>query len=81
MKVIIVKHAQDCVWNFYFNEDPKLGAHIGYSTYNTPTGEEFGVKKVYEAHERNQAELDLEALNKANPVGAYALCPLIEDID
>ena len=50
MKCVIVKYAQDCVWNFYFNEDPKRGAHISYSAYNSPTGEECGVKKVYEAH-------------------------------
>ena len=34
-------------------------------------------KAIYEL--RDQAELDLEALNKTNPVGAYALCPLIEE--
>ena len=79
MKYVIVKYAQDCVWNFHFNEDPKLGAHISYSVFNSPTGKECGVKQVYEAHERDQAELDLEALNKANPVGTYALCPLIEE--
>ena len=79
MKTIIVKYAQDYVWNFYFNEDPKLGVHIGYTAYYSTAGRRCNIKLFYEAHEQDQAKRDLEALHKINPDDAYALCPLIEE--
>lgn len=78
MKYVIVKYAQDSVWGHYFLDDPKQGVHLSHSAFDTPTGKDCNVKLSYESYEQEQALRDLENINAANPVGSYALCPLIE---
>lgn len=75
MDWIIVKHAGDNSKFFYFEDDPKMGCHESYSAYFTPTGKTIA-KQKYDDYE--EAQQDCALLNTVNPVGDYAVCPVIE---
>ena len=74
MKYIIVKFAQDGVWEHYFQSDPKLGAIAGYSCHNTHAGKCCHIMESYDAYK--DAYTDLMNINHHNPTGAYDICVL-----
>lgn len=75
-KFIIVKYAQDGAWEHYWEEDPKeSGIHPWASAHLSYSGQAVGLKPSYESVEA--AQTDLNAINSCNPVGQYALCPIV----
>ena len=76
MKYIIVKFAEDGVWNFYFESDPKLGAIKDYSCHDTYAGKCCHIMEFYEKYEK--AYIDLMNLRYSNPSGGYDVCVLTE---
>lgn len=71
----IVKHAAKSVWHAYYETDPKQGVLLSHSSHKTYTGQQIGVKESYT--DEVQARKDCQAMNIANPVGGYAVCPII----
>ena len=73
-KYVIVKHA--ACWEHYYVDDPNKGVLESHSCHDTPTGLQLGIKPVYSV--LAEAEIDAKNLNTVNPVGCYAVCPVIE---
>lgn len=74
MTYIIVKNAGPS-WPHYFLEDPKMDAvHPSYSTHGSFTAMTLDIKSEYEDYD--EAVIDCEKMNKANPIGDYAICIL-----
>lgn len=72
----VVKHAGRH-WDFYFVEDPKqTGVDISYSAGYTFSGSNTGCKPSYTCRQEAQAACD--KLNAINPVGDYAVCPVLD---
>lgn len=71
---VIVKHAQESVWPYYFEDNPMHGVHPSYSAHLTHTGRELNLRSLYA--QAGDAQEDLQALLECNPVGAYAICPV-----
>lgn len=71
---IIVKHAADEVWKYYFSSDPKKGSPRGFSCHTSYTGRVAGIKEVY--FTREEAEEDLDLIKRINPCCGYAICPI-----
>lgn len=74
---IIVKNAAKEVCNLFFDSDPQLGMHKSFSAHLTYSGKEANLKECYITKEA--AEIDLKRINKMNPSGNYAICPLVSN--
>ena len=75
MSFDIVKHAISDTQKYYFKTDPQLGVVASYSCHDTFSGRQSSIKERYE--NLDEAEKDCVKINTANPVGTYAVCPLI----
>lgn len=74
---VIVKHAQDDVWEYYWDNDPKLGVIAENSALFSYTGKVCEIKQTYS--DLSECQEDVKKMNESNPVGAYAACLLIKD--
>lgn len=75
MLYTIVKHAAESVWPTYYTGDPSQGVLPSHSCHKTHSALQIGVKESYTDLE--EAQEDCRKLNVANPVGAYAVCPIL----
>lgn len=75
---IIVKHAGFSSWSKYFMENPNNGCEITASCAGSIHGRRSKIKAVYD--DKNEALKDLIVINKSNPNGDYAVCPLLEPV-
>lgn len=73
-KWIIVKNATKSTWPFNFPKDPVGGVTADYSEHTTDKGKEAGIAPSYTSVDA--AILDCEKINKLDPAGKYAVCPL-----
>jgi hypothetical protein len=71
----VVKHA-GAGWELYFTINPNLGAHPSFSSHDTHTGKCVGLQSGYE--DICSAQIDCDTINKINPPGNYAVCPITE---
>jgi len=78
-KYIVVKHAGDSAWEYYFVSDPKeFDCHISVSAFYTPTGNE--ICNLYYTEEQHDLALQHCAkMNEVNPSGHYRVCRVSED--
>lgn len=77
MAYVIVKHAKDNYYEYYFIEDPKVtGVCKDLSAYYTYSGKECNIKPFYE--DISEAQADCERINNVNPSGGYAVCPTLD---
>ncbi len=73
---VIVKHAGE-TWAYHFEKDPKTeGATKIHSARWSHSGKIGHLKETYE--DLDEAEKDCIRINKINPAGDYAVCPLVE---
>lgn len=80
MRYLIVKHAADSGWSFYYEQDPKrYPVHISHSAYDSYTGRQVGIKQVYFEEEFELAKEHCKKMNMSNPMGSYAVCELLEE--
>ena len=76
MNYMVVKHAEDGMWEYHFDLNPKEGCHESYSSFYTHSGKNV-VQRIY--NDRELAERDCKVMNETNPCGCYAVCPVLED--
>ena len=75
---MVVKHAGND-WASRWHEDPKLGKqHVSHSAAFTHTGKMVDCRETYPTYE--EADEMVRQLNKRNPCGDYAVCPVLEEI-
>lgn len=72
----IVKYAGKIYRPNYFKDDPTEGVHISHSCYDSYVGRRLNIQETYESKEL--ANMDCEKLNKENPSGDYAVCPVVK---
>lgn len=70
----VVKHAGP-TWSHYWVNNPKDGVCSCNSAAWTHTGKSEEIQPTYD--DPVAAEIDAARLNKANPVGDYGVCPII----
>ncbi len=75
---IIVKHADFSEWSKYFQENPATGCSLENSCSTTVLGRKLKIKNFYS--NKNDALMALLNINKLDPNGKYAACPLLEPI-
>lgn len=74
MNYVIVKYAKEEVWDWYFDSPPSQGVHKSYSAHDTYTGQSCNIQSSYAT--MHKAEEDCAKMNKKNPIGYYAVCPI-----
>jgi hypothetical protein len=74
MNYIIVKNAHPFVQAMFWDEDPQNGIDISWSAVDTYTGQQVGIQKSYAT--KGGAEIDCQKMQKYNPCGYYAVCPV-----
>lgn len=74
-KFTIVKHAGK-TWEKYWRYDPKLGTSIEINYTLSSIEKICNIKESYK--DLNEAKKACELINKVNPIGDYAICPIID---
>lgn len=75
-KWIIVKYADFTSWAKYFYKNPNVGCDQSFSCSKTIKGKQNNIKGYYT--DKNEALKDLTVMNKIDPNGKYAVCPMLE---
>lgn len=77
-KWIIVKHADFTIWSKYFYRNPATGCEQSFSCAGTVKGKQNNIKGYYT--DKNEALKDLLVINRKDPNGKYAVCPMLEPV-